>query len=48
MKLYVDALGLDWQDSMLHWRPLTEEEKLEGWGDWVDTNWIAPSLEAKG
>ncbi len=37
LRLWCDAVGLDFQDSMINWRPLTEEqlEQFKPWGDWV-------------
>ena len=39
MRLWCNAVGLDFQDSMINWRPLTEEQlkQFEPLGDWVET-----------
>ena len=38
LRLYCDAVGIDYQDPMIHWRPLDEEQykEFEEWIPWVD------------
>ncbi len=39
LRLWCDAVGLDFQDSMINWKSLTEEQlqQFEPLGDWVKT-----------
>ena len=48
LRLYCDALGLDWQDSMVHWRPLTENEKQEIFGPFLEFDWIKRAVNSTG
>ncbi len=38
LKLYCKAVGLDYQDSMIHWKPLSEHlvKEFVEWGEWLD------------
>ncbi len=39
MRLYCDAVGIDYQDSMINWKPLTPEQfaEFKEWQEWCKT-----------
>ena len=44
MRLYCEAIEIDFQDSMIHWRPLNEEQYKE-FEEWVP--WVKVAIESK-